>query len=85
VEEQSIITREIARNVAEASTSVETVAANISQTATAAQEVTRNIAGVDHNARRTAADADLTRSAGDNLASLAEQIHGLIGQFHVSA
>jgi len=85
VEEQSITTREIARNVSEASTSAETVAANIAETATAAQEVTRNIAGVDNNARRTAADADLTRSAGDNLAALAEQIHTLIGQFHVSA
>jgi methyl-accepting chemotaxis protein len=60
------------------------VAANITETATAAQEVTRNIAGVDRYARRTAADADLTRPAGDHLAGLAEQIHGLIGQFRVS-
>lgn len=85
VEEQSITTREIARNVSEASTSAETVAANIAETATTAQEVTRNITGVDNNARRTAADAHQTRSAGDNLAELAKQIHTLIGQFHVSA
>lgn len=84
VEEQSITTREIARNVSQASTSAEVVAAAIGETATAAQEVTRNIAGVDCNARRTAADADRTRLAGDQLAGLAEQLHGLVGQFQIA-
>ncbi len=84
VEEQSITTRQIAQNVAQASTSAEAVSLNIAETATAAQEVTRNIAGVDQNARRTAADADRTRSAGDNLAQLAGQLSGLVGQFHVN-
>lgn len=84
VEEQSITTREIARNVAHASTSAETVATGITETASAAQEVTRNIAGVDRNARRTAADADATRSSGHHLATLAEQLQGLVGQFQIS-
>lgn len=84
VEEQSITTREIAQNVSQATASAETVAANITETTAAAQEVTKNIAGVDHNARQTADDAESTRSAGDNLAKLAGQLHGLIGQFHVS-
>jgi methyl-accepting chemotaxis protein len=85
VEEQSITTREIAQNVSHASNSAEAVAAGIAETARAAQEVTRNIAGVDRNARQTAADADEARSAGDNLAGLAGQLHGLVGQFHVVA
>jgi len=85
VEEQSITTREIARNVAQASTSAETVAENIAQSATAAQEVTQNIVGVDRNARRTAADAEQTRTAGADLSGLAEQLQGLVGQFNVVA
>ena len=85
VEEQSITTREIARNVSQASASAETVAAGITETAFAAQEVTRNIAGVDQNAHRTADDAERTRSAGENLSGLAEQLRGLVGHFQVVA
>ncbi|NUQ62003.1 MAG: methyl-accepting chemotaxis protein [Pirellulales bacterium] len=84
VEEQSIATREIANNVAQASASAQAVAVGISETATAAREVTKSIALVDHNARQTSADAAQTQTAGSSLASLADQLHGLVRQFQTA-
>lgn len=84
VEEQSITTKEIARNLAEAAAGAQTVCAGVSQTASATREVTQNITQVDQNARRTAEDAARTRGAGVLLTELSGRLESMVGQFTVS-
>ena len=83
VEEQSITTREISQNVAYAATNAETVSTGVAQSADATREVTVNISRVDQTARQTANDADRTRSAGNTMTRLADQLQTMIGQFRV--
>jgi methyl-accepting chemotaxis protein len=85
VEEQSITTKEIARNVAQSSTAAETVAQGVSQSSAASQEIAQAIAGVDEAARQSAEGAAHTQTAGVSLSEMAEQLHGLVGQFTLVA
>jgi methyl-accepting chemotaxis protein len=84
VEEQSVTTREIARNVAQVAEGAATVSRGVVQTAEATREVTENIIHVDENAKRTADDAGRTRTAGNVLAELAVEIQSMVGEFTLS-
>jgi methyl-accepting chemotaxis protein len=84
VEEQSITTKEIARNLAQAAEGAHTVCTGVSQTACATREVTENIARVDENAKHTAEDAVRTNSAGVLLTQLSERLNTMVGQFSLS-
>ena len=83
VEEQSITTREIAQNVTQTSDAATSVSAGVAQSASASQEITQNIAGVDQGAKHTAQGASETQTASQELASLADKIQTLVGQFRV--
>lgn len=83
VEEQSITTKEIARNVSQSSTAAETVARGVAESASASQEITQNIVGVDQAAKQTAQGAAHTQAAGQDLSRLAEQLQSLVAQFRV--
>ena len=83
VEEQSITTKEIARNVAQSSTAAQTVAKGVAESASASQEITRIIVGVDQAAKQSAQGAAQTQSTGSELSTVAEQLRGLVGQFRV--
>jgi len=83
VEEQSITTKEIARNVSQTSLAAATVSVGITESASASQEITRSISGVDTAAKKTAQGASLTRTASGELSELAEQLQSLVGQFTV--
>jgi len=85
VEEQTITTREIARNVAETSTAASHVSENIAQSVSASQEVSSNIAGVNTNAQQTSESATHTKSAGDDLSKLAEELLGIVSKFRVES
>jgi methyl-accepting chemotaxis protein len=81
VDEQSITTKEIARNVSQSSTVAQTVARGVAESASASQEITRNIVGVDQAAKQTAHGAAQAQTAGRDLSGLAEQLQSLVGQF----
>jgi methyl-accepting chemotaxis protein len=83
VEEQSITTKEIGRNMAQSSTAAETVARGVAESATATQEITRSIVGVDQAAKQAAAGAAQTQTAGRNLSEVAQQLQSLVAQFSV--
>ncbi len=84
VEEQSITTREIARNVAETSAAAQTVARGVAESATVTKEIAKNINEVDTAARQTAQGATVTQSASNKVSDVAEQLHTLVGQFKTS-
>jgi methyl-accepting chemotaxis protein len=85
VEEQSITTREIARNVAQTSTAAQSVAKGVAESASASQEIARIIAGVDQAAKQTAQGASQTQSTGRGLSTVAEQLRSMVGQFKTGA
>jgi methyl-accepting chemotaxis protein len=69
VEEQSATTNEMTRNVADA--------------AKGSGEITQNIAGVAEAARGTSSSAQESQKAADELAQMAVQLRGLVGQFRI--
>ncbi len=69
VEEQSVTTNEMTRNVADA--------------ATGSGEISRNIEGVAEAARGTLTSAQESQKAADELAEMAVQLRGLVGQFKI--
>jgi methyl-accepting chemotaxis protein len=85
VEEQSITTKEIARNVAQTSAAAETVAKGVAESATATQEIARNMVQVDQAAKQTAQGATITQSTSGKLTHVAEELQSLVGQFKTSA
>jgi methyl-accepting chemotaxis protein len=69
VEEQSATTNEMTRNVADA--------------AKGSGEITHNIEGVAEAARGTSTSAQESQKAADELAEMAVQLRGLVGQFKI--
>jgi methyl-accepting chemotaxis protein len=69
VEEQSATTNQMTRNVADA--------------AKGSGEITHNIAGVAEAARGTSTSAQESQKASDELAQMAVQLRGLVGQFKI--
>ena len=85
VEEQSITTREIAKNVAETSTAAQTVARGVAESASVTREIAKNIVEVDAAAKHTAEGATVAQTASTKVSDVTEQIHALVGQFKTSA
>ena len=83
VEEQSITTKEIARNIAQSSTAAQTVAKGVTESAEASHEIARIVVGVDQAAKQTAQGASQTQTTGHELSTVAEQLRSLVGQFKV--
>lgn len=84
VEEQSITTKEIARNVAQSSSAAQTVAMGVSESASASQEIARTIATVDQAARQSADGSVQTQAAGRGLSQMAEELQSLVSQFSIA-
>ena len=85
VEEQSITTQEIAKNVAETSTAAETVARGVAESASVTREIAKNITDVDVAAKQTAQGATVAQTASGKVSDVTEQLHALVGQFKTSA
>ncbi len=85
VEEQSITTKDIARNVAESSAAAQTVTKGVAESATASQEIGRSMADVDLAARQTADGAAHAKASGQELSRLAEQLQSVVGQFKIDS
>lgn len=85
VEEQSITTKEIAHNIAQAATAAETVAKGVSETASVTKEIARNIVQVDQAAKQTAEGASVAQTASVKVNEVASQLQSLVGQFQTCA
>ena len=85
VEEQSITTKEIARNVAQTSLAAETVAKGVAESASVTQEIARNVVQVDLAAKQTAQGATITQNASGKMTRVAGELQSLVGQFKTSA
>ena len=83
VEEQSITTKEIGKNMLQSSTAAELVARGVAESATATHEITQNIVRVDQAAKQAAAGAAQTQTAGRELSDVADQLQALVAQFIV--
>ncbi len=70
VEEQSATTNEMTRNVGDA--------------VKGSQEITHNKAGVAEAARGTSVSAQESQKAANELAEMASELHGLVGQFRIN-
>jgi methyl-accepting chemotaxis protein len=84
VEEQSAVTREIAANIAHASQGIAEVNENVAQSTMVVGEITRDITGIDHQSGQVGEGSGQVQTRAQDLASLAEQLQALVGQFKVA-
>ncbi|PQO47239.1 methyl-accepting chemotaxis protein [Blastopirellula marina] len=81
VEQQSIATKEISRNLSSATTNVRGVTVSLEQSTQASTEVSRNIVGVKKSADDAAEDSAQTRDVSVELTRVADKIQQMVGQF----
>ncbi len=81
VEEQSVTSKEIAGNVAQASQGIQDVNENLAQSSTATGEITKDIAGVNQVANEVSNSCSQMSTNTQNLSKLAEQLNSLVGKF----
>lgn len=84
VEEQSVITKQIAARVNETANAVSTVSSGVLESATACDEVARNIAGVDQASRQTSIGASQTHTVATELSKLSEELRTMVGHFQLA-
>ena len=81
IEEQAAVTRDMARNIAEATGGVKDANQRVSQTAAVSQEIARDITAVNTaSGEMTTASQQVQASAMD-LSQLAEQLKAMVGRF----
>ena len=81
IEEQAAVTRDMARNIAEATGGVKDANQRVAQTASVSQEIARDIAAVNAaSGEMTTASQQVQASAMD-LSQLAEQLKAMVGRF----
>jgi methyl-accepting chemotaxis protein len=83
VEEQSVTSREIARNVIEASQGVEGVKDNVAQSSQVSGEVARDVAEVSQTVNLMAASSSQLRLSSGDLSHLAGQLEEMVQRFKV--
>jgi methyl-accepting chemotaxis protein len=84
VEEQSVITKQIAVRVNQTAHAVSTVSTGVVESATACDEVARNIAGVDQSSKQTAIGANQSHAVATELSKLSEDLRVMVGRFQVA-
>jgi methyl-accepting chemotaxis protein len=83
VEEQSVTTRDIADNVGQAAAGVQEVNENVAQAQTATGEIARDVVGVSEESAKIVGNANTLQQSAEMLATLAERLRGLVGQFKI--
>ncbi len=83
VEAQNATTTEIATNIAQASEGIQEVSSNIANTSTAAVEVAGDMGVVNQEAAQINSNSGLVESRSQELATLADKLSSLVGQFKV--
>lgn len=83
VEEQSVTTREISKNVAQASSGVNETNDNMGQISVATTEVTRNISQVNQDVDQISKGSVQVNDSAGKLAGLAEELNRILGRFNI--
>ena len=83
IEEQSTVTKDIARNVGEAATGVEEANQRVSQISTVSQSVAKDITAVNQANADIASGSEQVLISSTELSKLAEDLQRLIGQFKI--
>jgi methyl-accepting chemotaxis protein len=83
IEEQSVVTRDVASNIAQASMGVRDSNEAISQTATVSQSIAQDIAHVNITIDEISSGGELVQDSAARLSTLAEQLTELVGRFRV--
>jgi methyl-accepting chemotaxis protein len=82
IEEQATATKDISRNIAEASVGVNQANARVSETSQVSREIAKNIVGVDRAAGEMASESDHVRTSAGRLSSVAEALRVTLSRFH---
>ncbi len=83
IEEQSTATRDIARNIAEASIGVHDVNERIAQSSQVSKEIARDITTVDHAASVMSDGSSNVRSSAEDLSLISSQLSLTVAKFRV--
>ena len=83
IEEQTTVTHDVARNIAQASYGVQDANERIAQTASVSRSMAQDIAEVNRAAGEIRAGGEQVRASAVELSSLAEQLRSMVSQFRV--
>ncbi len=83
VEEQSVTTREIATNVAQASQGIQEITENVAQSAVVAGEIAKDIAGVHQASEEIVISSSQVNLSAEELSRLADQLQEMAGKFKI--
>jgi methyl-accepting chemotaxis protein len=81
IEEQAMVTRDIAGNLAQASRGVQDANERVAQSSQVSQSIAKDIAGVDHSATGIADGVEQVKASAADLSSLAERLNRTVKQF----
>ena len=84
IEEQATVTKDIARNIGEASIGVRDANLRVAESSTATKDIARQIVGVDHAARQMADGSQQVSGSATELSRVAESLQGTVERFRVS-
>jgi methyl-accepting chemotaxis protein len=83
IEEQSITTRDIAKNIGQASLGVNDANMRVSETSQRSREIATDIISVDRSAGETAAGSGQVREKAAELSNVADELRAAVGRFTV--
>ena len=83
VEEQSVTTREIAQNVAQASKGIQEVNENVAQSSIVAGDIAKDIENVNQASGEMSNSSNHVNMSAEALARLSETLNGMVGKFKV--
>jgi methyl-accepting chemotaxis protein len=83
IEEQSVVTRDVAGNLAQASAEVHDANDRLGQTATVSQSIAEDVAGVSVTVAEIRQGNEQVQNSAQALSQLAQQLEAMIGKFHV--
>jgi len=83
IEEQATVTRDVAGNIAQASTGVREANERVSQTATVSRSIARDIAGVNRAVSDIRQGGEQVQTSAVELSHLAEQLRSQVAQFRM--
>jgi len=83
VEEQSVTSQEIANNVGSASQGIQNMSENVTQNSGAAKAISQEILAVNTSVREIEDSSNDVRMNSDNLSTLADKLHHMVGRFKV--
>jgi len=83
IEEQATVTKDIARNIGEATASVRDANLRVSESSQVTQSITKEIAGVDHATREMAEGSEQVRASSLDLSKVAETLQSAVARFQM--